>query len=199
MAERFVYGTYLSANELHEVINDLISRGVDPNAISLVANHSVVRRLDTNIDVIDFDVYQETHPSRGWLGKIFGNSDADQESINFSGYEEEIAEDYILVVVDAQYEAEAYKLGVANESTPGLDEDIEERVKEEEDNTVVTTDEMENDNQVENQVLTKGNLESMEEFQEPSSIETDGIENFEAVITKEELEENYQARQNELE
>lgn len=175
MTDRFVYGTYLSANELHEVVNELIMRGVDPHAISLVANQSIVRRLDTNLDVINYDEYIDQGNSSGWLDKIFGNKDSQlQTGVDLLSYEDEIAEDYILVVVDTLYEGEAYKLGVANESTPGISENYEEEVEDEDDEMIVASEE----SLATDETLSKNS------------------EDIDEVIDREELEDNYQERIN---
>lgn len=187
ITERFVYGTYLTANELHDVVNDLITRGVDPQAISLVANKSIVRRLDTNLDVINYDDYLSRSKQSGWLDKLFGGKDKSSGSgVDLSGYEDEIDDDYILVVVDNMYEGQAYKLGVPNETTPGIDQDYEEEVDHVEDMVVSPENEVLNTSDMDGGMINTENLEDGDEVNQTM--------NNDEIIERQELEENYQER-----
>ena len=114
MGKRFVYGTYLNANEADQAVNELINRGVDPSAIHLAANPNVLEGLDTNINVLSSNELENPEDNRSWFDKIFGiDEPLNEQDIDYSAYQTSFDNNEILVLVDEHYEAEAYRSDLA--------------------------------------------------------------------------------------
>ncbi|XJS11131.1 hypothetical protein ACF3NG_02375 [Aerococcaceae bacterium WGS1372] len=111
MNEKFVYAVYETIEEAKQAVSNLTGAGIPLSAITLYADDDVIEeahnvQLDVDIKELDDD-----HHHRSIWNRIadFFSMDEEEESypVDFSGYQDEIDDDKILVVVDKSFEGDA--------------------------------------------------------------------------------------------
>lgn len=112
MNEKFVYAVYESIEEANQAVRRLTHAGVPFSAMTLYADDDVIEEIHKGELLVELKELDDDHDHRSMWNRItdfFSMSDNHEEgsSVDFSGYQDDIEDDKILVVLDKSYEAEA--------------------------------------------------------------------------------------------
>lgn len=126
MNELFVYAVYNRIEEANKAVENLTNAGIPTSAISLYANDDIVEEAHQTTTSVELKELDEVEHKSFWnrITDFFGGSDEEQDDfpVDFAGYQDEIDDDKILVVVDKTYEGEALavdtNVAVMNENDP---------------------------------------------------------------------------------
>lgn len=111
MNELFVYAVYNRIEEANKAVENLTNAGIPASAIALYANDDIVEAAHQTIASVELKELDEVEHKSFWnrITDFFGGHDEEQDEfpVDFSGYQDEIDDGKILVVVDKTYEGEA--------------------------------------------------------------------------------------------
>ena len=136
MDEKFVYAVYDRIEEANKAVQNLTDAGIPVSAISLYADDDVVEEANQSASVVELEEYDDDDDHRSFWNRIadfFGSDDGEDENfpVDLKGYQNELDDDKILVVVEKTYEGEALSVdtnvNVMEENDPNQVETFTQR------------------------------------------------------------------------
>lgn len=136
MDEKFVYAVYDRIEEANKAVQNLIEAGIPVSAISLYADDDVVEEANQSASIVELEEYDADDDNRSFWNRIadfFGSDDGEDENfpVDLKGYQNELDDDKILVVVEKTYEGEALSVdtsvNVMEENDPNQVETFTQR------------------------------------------------------------------------
>lgn len=110
MDEKFVYAVYDRIEEANKAVQNLTNAGIPVSAISLYADDDVVEEANQSDSIVEIEELEDVESKSFWnrITDFFsGGDDEENFPVDFKGYQDELDDDKILVVVDKTYEGEA--------------------------------------------------------------------------------------------